>query len=114
LSSEFGTGIERIKNKQLHLVDNENKNQQIECGTPVIAVGKPPDCQLFTETCQNAPWPAKGMISLRQWRRPGLPRGASLVSTNDGFINIRRNGDCPNQHNVQETIWDAYEFMRRL
>jgi hypothetical protein len=29
-------------------VDNVNKNQQIECGTLVIAVGMPPDCQLFT------------------------------------------------------------------
>lgn len=30
--------IERFKNKQLNLMDNENKNQQIECGTLVNTV----------------------------------------------------------------------------
>ena len=43
------TSIERIKNNQLHLVDNENKNQHIECDTLVIAVGMQPDYQLFSD-----------------------------------------------------------------
>ena len=47
--SALNNSIERVQNRQLHLVDNENSRRQIECDTLVIAVGMRPDHELFFE-----------------------------------------------------------------
>jgi 2-enoate reductase len=51
----LNTSIACIENKQLHLVDNDNKNRQIECDTLVIAVGMQPEHELFFNADKQFP-----------------------------------------------------------